>query len=67
MAIDGTALFSFSNLPIGEDPSQRAGDGGGDEEVADPQGVFSLCVEEGEVDGLVVVVRLSASPHRIYS
>ena len=56
-----------SNLPVSEDSAQRTSDGSGHKEVADPQGVFSLCVEEGEVDGLVVVVRLSASPHRIYS
>jgi hypothetical protein len=47
-------VMAVMNLPIGEDPTQRAGDGRGDEEVADPQGVFALCVEEGEVDGLLV-------------
>jgi hypothetical protein len=42
----------FLDLPVSEDPTQRAGDGSGDEEIADPQGVFALGVEEGEVDGL---------------
>jgi hypothetical protein len=41
-----------SNIPVSEDSTQRTSDGSGHEEVADPQGVFTLGVEEGEVDGL---------------
>jgi len=45
-------FLSLFDLPVSEDAAQRAGDGGGDEKVADPEGVFFLCVEKGKVDGL---------------
>jgi hypothetical protein len=60
---DSSLVMAVMNLPIGEDPTQRAGDGRGDEEVADPQGVFALCVEEGEVDGLLVDCQSSSPSH----
>ena len=53
----GLVGFSSLNLPVSENSPERAGDGSRDEEVADPQRVFALCVEEGEVDGLEVEVK----------
>jgi hypothetical protein len=50
-----------SNIPVSEDSAQRTSDGSGHEEVADPQGVFTLGVEEGEVDGLWSVVSITTS------